>query len=109
MLSAASTARHHRPVLWAWQDADERAKLSHAALTGITSNNPLESDIPDLDVQTSPLTFVVASDFVRRITVWGKQTDFLIWMQFPGRWNVCGWYHLRGRGNVFGWYHLRGV
>ena len=84
-------------MLWAWQDADERAKLSHAALTGIDSNNPLESDIPDLDVQTSPLTFVVASDFVRRITVWGKQTDFLIWMQFPGRWNVTDDTHAKLR------------
>ena len=79
------------------QDADERAKLSHAALTGINSNNPLESDIPDQDVQTGPLTFVVASDFVRRVTVWGKQTDFLIWMQFPGRWNVTDDTHAKLR------------
>ena len=84
-------------MLWAWQDADERAKLSHAALTGINSNNPLESDIPDQDVQTGPLTFVVASDFVRRVTVWGKQTDFLIWMQFPGRWNVTDDTHAKLR------------
>ena len=48
-------------------------------------------------MQTGPLTFVVASDFVRRVTVWGKQTDFLIWMQFPGRWNVTDDTHAKLR------------
>ena len=48
------------------QDADERTKLSHAALAGVSASSPLESDLPDVDVQTGPLTFVVASDFVRR-------------------------------------------
>jgi hypothetical protein len=79
------------------QDADERTKLSHAALAGVSASSPLESDLPDVDVQTGPLTFVVASDFVRRAVVWGKNTDFLIWFQFPGRWNVTDDTHAKLR------------
>ena len=79
------------------QDADERVKLSHAALTGTTENQPLESDLPSVDNQTGPLTFVVASDFIRRIVQWGKKTDFLIYMYFPGRWNVTDDTHAKLR------------
>ena len=79
------------------QDHDERSKLSHAALTGAVEHQPLESDLPSVDNQTGPLTFVVASDFVRRAVHWGKDTDFLIYMYFPGRWNVTDDSHAKLR------------
>lgn len=81
----------------ALQDKDERAKLSHAALTGAVASQPLTSDLPSVDNQTGPLTFVVSSDFVRRAVQWGKDTDFLIYMYYPGRWNVTDDTHAKLR------------
>lgn len=79
------------------QDSDERAKLSHAALTGAVEHQPLESDLPSVDNQAGPLTFVVASDFVRRAVQWGEDMDFLVYMYFPGRWNVTDDTHAKMR------------
>tara|TARA_B110001452_G_scaffold267381_1_gene277062 strand:+ start:1646 stop:3682 length:2037 start_codon:yes stop_codon:yes gene_type:complete len=79
------------------QDNDERAKLSTAALTGATEHQPLESDLPSVDNQTGPLTFTVASDFVRRAVQWGKDMDFIVYMYFPGRWNVTDDTHAKMR------------
>ena len=65
-------------------DAEEEEKLKEANETGHVAERPLESEFPSKEKE-GVLLRVVASDFISRIVFDNEETDFLVYMYFPGR------------------------
>lgn len=65
-------------------DVEERAQLADANETGRTPERPMESERPSPSLE-GVLLRVVAEDFVDRIVERAAETDFLVYLYFPGR------------------------